>query len=78
MKLKSYIIAFSTLILFTVGGCKKELDINTDPNNAADVDVNLLLPSAEAAIAFALLDAKPFFFAVSLTGTVQPIAQQFR
>jgi hypothetical protein len=54
MKLKSYIIAFSTLILFTVGGCKKELDINTDPNNAADVDVNLLLPSAEAAIAFAL------------------------
>ena len=54
MKLSKYIIALSTLVLFAVGGCKKELDINTDPNNAADVDVNLLLPSAQAGIAFAL------------------------
>jgi len=54
MKLSTYIIALATLILFTVGACKKELDINTDPNNAADVDVNLLLPSAQAGVAFAL------------------------
>jgi hypothetical protein len=32
-------------------GCKKWRDVNVDPNNAADVTVELLLPAAEADIA---------------------------
>jgi hypothetical protein len=46
-----------TAILFATvtTSCKKDyFDINTDPNHAADVPVNLLLPSAEAAIAHTL------------------------
>lgn len=41
-----------TLLSFGVNiGCKKALDINKDPNNPAEVDINLLLPSAQTGIA---------------------------
>lgn len=47
---KKLIIAVSLGILFATG-CKKFRDVNTDPNNAADVTVELLLPTAEADLA---------------------------
>ncbi|RAJ03925.1 SusD-like starch-binding protein associating with outer membrane [Chitinophaga skermanii] len=44
-------VAFGA-VAFT--GCSKFLDINVDPNNPADVNPRLLLPSTEAAIAMTL------------------------
>ncbi|MEC5142414.1 SusD/RagB family nutrient-binding outer membrane lipoprotein [Chitinophaga sp. 212800010-3] len=47
------LLLLSTFLL-TSAGCKKFLDVNKDPNNAADVTVNVLLPSAESGLTFAL------------------------
>ncbi|NLR61634.1 SusD/RagB family nutrient-binding outer membrane lipoprotein [Chitinophaga polysaccharea] len=47
------LLSVSALLLFS-GGCKKFLDVNTDPNNAVDVPVDLLLPSAQTGLTFAL------------------------
>lgn len=44
-----FIFAISGMIVSA--GCKKFRDVNVDPNNAADVTVDLLLPTAEADIA---------------------------
>jgi hypothetical protein len=43
----------ATIIVFGISsfGCKKYLDVNKNPNQAAQVTVDLLLPSAEANIA---------------------------
>lgn len=46
-------LSLSALLVFT-GGCKKFLDVNTDPNNAQDVPANLLLPGAETGLTYAL------------------------
>lgn len=54
MKINKYIYILSTLLLLIANGCKKELDINTNPNAALDADVNLLLPSAEVSITYAV------------------------
>ncbi|MGO4290290.1 SusD/RagB family nutrient-binding outer membrane lipoprotein [Chitinophaga sp. RAB17] len=54
--MKTNIIALfflSTLLLSSVG-CKKFLDVNKDPNNAVDVPVNVLLPSAETGLTYAV------------------------
>jgi len=40
--------------LFSSAGCKKLLDVNTDPNNALDAPVEVLLPSAETGLTFAV------------------------
>jgi hypothetical protein len=51
MKLKSFsIIALATLGVSTVG-CKKWLDVNTNPNEAGNPSIQLVLPSAEVGIA---------------------------
>jgi len=79
MKFKQYSIAFATMLLVAVGGCKKELDINVDPNNAADVDVPLLLPSAEAAITFALGNTLQIYGGIwAQYWTQSPAASQYR
>jgi hypothetical protein len=54
--MKTNIIALfflSTLLLSSVS-CKKFLDVNKDPNNAVDVTVNVLLPSAQSGLTFAV------------------------
>jgi Starch-binding associating with outer membrane len=54
--MKTNIIALlflSTLLLSSVG-CKKFLDVNKDPNNAVDATVNVLLPSAQSGLTFAV------------------------
>ncbi len=51
-KLITQIVFTSLILLFSVTSCKKEfLDINENPNNPLDVEVEVLLPSAQAAIA---------------------------
>ncbi|WP_143310559.1 SusD/RagB family nutrient-binding outer membrane lipoprotein [Chitinophaga vietnamensis] len=54
MKTTLRIIAllFTGTLLFA--GCKKFLDINADPNNAADVPISYLLPSAQGELSYAL------------------------
>lgn len=50
-------ISVSLALLFVLAGtsgCDKFLDINTDPINPTDVQINLLLPSTQAAMAQAL------------------------
>jgi hypothetical protein len=47
------LLFLSTLLLFSAG-CKKFLDVNTDPNNAVDVTVDVLLPSAQTGLTFAV------------------------
>jgi hypothetical protein len=49
--LNKFLIVFAAVGLLAGTGCKKFKDVNTDPNNAADVTVELLLPSAQADIA---------------------------
>lgn len=51
LKYISYSSAFFIVLIF-FSSCKKYLDVNTNPNNPEDVNITLLLPSAEAAIAF--------------------------
>ena len=53
MKIYIYIASILTFMLF-LGGCKNFLDINTDPNNALDAEVQFILPSAEAGLTYAL------------------------
>ncbi len=53
-KIKYSISALLAFGLVCLSGCKEFLDVNVDPNNAADVQVEQLLPSAQAGIAFAL------------------------
>jgi hypothetical protein len=48
--IKSAVAGFSVLALF-VSGCKKFLDVNDNPNLPEQVEVSLVLPSAQAAIA---------------------------
>ncbi|MES2732148.1 MAG: SusD/RagB family nutrient-binding outer membrane lipoprotein [Bacteroidota bacterium] len=79
MKFKQYSIAFATLLLVAVGGCKKELDINTDPNNAADVEVVQLLPPAQAAITYAVGNTLQIYGGLwSQYWTQNPAASQYR
>ncbi|NLR79386.1 SusD/RagB family nutrient-binding outer membrane lipoprotein [Chitinophaga eiseniae] len=47
------ILSLSAFLLMA-GGCKKFLDINKDPNNAVDVPVNVLLPSAQTGLTYAV------------------------
>jgi hypothetical protein len=49
MKKTIYILP-ALLLLLTLGGCKKFLDVNKDPNNPADVQESLLLVPIETAI----------------------------
>ena len=53
MKKISYILPLAAAILLGAG-CKKYLNVNTDPNNPADVQENLLLVSTETAISTTL------------------------
>ncbi|HEY9259303.1 SusD/RagB family nutrient-binding outer membrane lipoprotein [Chitinophaga sp.] len=47
------LLYLTTLLLFSAG-CKKFLDVNKDPNNAVDVTVDVLLPSAQSGLTFAV------------------------
>ena len=79
MKIRTYIIAFSVLLGIGLGGCEDQLNINTDPNNAADVDVNLLLPSAEAGVAFAVGNTLQIYGGVwGQYWTQNPSSSQYR
>jgi hypothetical protein len=49
--INKFLLCFAAVGILAGTGCKKFRDVNTDPNNAADVTVELLLPSAEADIA---------------------------
>ena len=49
--INKFLLGFAAVGMLAGTGCKKFKDVNTDPNNAADVGVELLLPSAEADIA---------------------------
>ncbi len=51
-----YIIWLLVTAIFVAGSCKKWIDtgINTDPSNPSDVTIDLLLPSAEADLAYNL------------------------
>lgn len=51
---KRLLVAAAGLILLSVGGCKKQLDINENPNVAQDVTPALLLPTAQLEIGSAL------------------------
>lgn len=44
-------LSFALVGIAAGTGCKKFRDVNVDPNNAADVSVDLLLPTAQADIA---------------------------
>ena len=49
--MKKYIYSLSLLAIVLAGGsCKKYLDVNTDPNNPADVQESLILFPVEVAI----------------------------
>lgn len=54
MKKNIITLAFLFALLLSAPGCKKFLDVNKDPNNAVDVTVDVLLPSAQAGLTFAL------------------------
>src|SRR4028118_880934 len=78
LKYITYSTAFFTL-LTVLSSCKKYLDVNTNPNNPENVDVSLLLPSAQAAI------AHPLGFQLSVYGgfwsqywTQSPSSSQYR
>jgi len=47
------ILSISLLLLLAGSGCKKYLDVNTDPNNALDVPPKTLLPNTTVSMAFA-------------------------
>jgi hypothetical protein len=49
--INKFLLSFAAVGILAGTGCKKFRDVNVDPNNAADVTVELLLPSAEADIA---------------------------
>ncbi|WP_260607298.1 SusD/RagB family nutrient-binding outer membrane lipoprotein [Chitinophaga polysaccharea] len=49
MALKNIIIALAGVLLVT--GCKKFVDINTDPNNPTTAQLSLLLPATEVSMA---------------------------
>ncbi|RYZ50631.1 MAG: SusD/RagB family nutrient-binding outer membrane lipoprotein, partial [Sphingobacteriales bacterium] len=49
--INKFLLGFAAVGVLAGTGCKKFKDVNTDPNNAADVTVELLLSSAEADIA---------------------------
>ncbi|MFA6057342.1 MAG: SusD/RagB family nutrient-binding outer membrane lipoprotein [Taibaiella sp.] len=49
--INKFLLTFAAVGLLAGTGCKKFRDVNVDPNNAADVTVELLLPSAQADIA---------------------------
>ena len=47
------LFAFAAAGLLALGSCKKDfLDVNTNPNNAEDVTVDLILPSAQGYLAY--------------------------
>jgi hypothetical protein len=50
--IKIYFLIALGALSFT--GCKKFLDVNTNPNIATDLEVDLVLPSAQVAIAHVL------------------------
>src|SRR5687768_3834663 len=49
--INKFLLCFAAVGILAGTGCKKFRDVNVDPNNAADVTVELLLPSAQADIA---------------------------
>jgi hypothetical protein len=49
--INKFLLCFAAAGILAGTGCKKFRDVNVDPNNAADVTVELLLPSAQADIA---------------------------
>jgi hypothetical protein len=49
---RKIVVLLSAIVVITAGtGCKKWLDVNTNPNIVKDANLNLLLPSAEVGIA---------------------------
>ncbi|HYK75787.1 MAG TPA: SusD/RagB family nutrient-binding outer membrane lipoprotein [Daejeonella sp.] len=50
---KTYLLTM-TMVLALLASCKKNLDINADPNNPTDVPVSALLPTAEVGLGFFL------------------------
>ncbi|MBO9730714.1 MAG: SusD/RagB family nutrient-binding outer membrane lipoprotein [Chitinophaga sp.] len=54
MKKNIITLAFLSALLLSAPGCKKFLDVNKDPNHAVDVTVDVLLPSAQSGLTFAL------------------------
>ncbi len=79
MKIRKYIVAVLAPLLIGLGSCEDQLNINTDPNNAADVDVNLLLPSAEAGIAFVVGNSLQIYGGIwGQYWTQSPSASQYR
>jgi hypothetical protein len=72
-------ILLVTTLLCWLSSCNNYLDVNTDPNNAATAQVNLLLPSAQAAISFSVgndLQIKGSIWAQYWTQN--PAASQYR
>jgi hypothetical protein len=51
-KINLYILAIT--VLLGVAGCKKVLDINTDPNNPSNANPEQVLPAAEVEVALSL------------------------
>src|SRR5215217_3120445 len=49
-----YKIGFVVLTIASLLSCKKNLDINRDPNNFTDVPAQLLLPSAQVQLGYTL------------------------
>lgn len=49
--INKFLLCFAAVGILAGTGCKKFRDVNTDPNNAVDVTVELLLPAAQADIA---------------------------
>ncbi|WP_160710822.1 SusD/RagB family nutrient-binding outer membrane lipoprotein [Chitinophaga solisilvae] len=76
---KTFILSLLTTCLTIFPGCKKFLDINKDPNNAEDVPVAYLLPSAQAAISFSVGNTLGLMGGIwSQYWTQSPSASQYR
>ncbi|MFY0255239.1 SusD/RagB family nutrient-binding outer membrane lipoprotein [Chitinophaga sp. 30R24] len=51
MVFKYFVYTLGLIVLLSVTGCKKFVDINTDPNNPTTAQLSLLLPSTEISMA---------------------------
>jgi hypothetical protein len=76
--IRTFLVAI--LLVSSFSSCKKDFfDINQDPNNALDANINLLLPSAQAGIGHALGNNLQIFGGLySQYWTQSPAASQYK
>ena len=76
--IRTFLVAI--LLVSSFSSCKKDFfDINQDPNNALDANINLLLPSAQAGIGHALGNNLQIFGGIySQYWTQSPAASQYK